>query len=62
LESLLQCQFALLRMELSQLVADRIEEASRPLREEVASLKLLLARAGDSLELSDACAPSGQSS
>jgi hypothetical protein len=48
-------------MELVQLVADRIEEASRPLREEVASLKLLLARVGDSLELSDACASGGQS-
>jgi hypothetical protein len=38
-------------MELLQLVDARVEEASRPLREEVAALKLLLARVGDSLEL-----------
>jgi hypothetical protein len=37
-------------MELLQLVDVRVEEASRPLREEVAALKLLLARVGDSLE------------
>jgi hypothetical protein len=39
-----------MRMELLQLVDVRVEEASRPLREEVAALKLLLARVGDSLE------------
>jgi hypothetical protein len=38
------------RIELLQLVDARVEEASRPLREEVAALKLLLARVGDSLE------------
>jgi hypothetical protein len=39
-----------MRMELLQLVDIRIEEASCPLREEVANLKLLLAHFGDSLE------------
>jgi hypothetical protein len=38
-------------MELLQLVDVHVEEASRPLREEVAALKLLLAHAGESLEL-----------
>jgi hypothetical protein len=47
-------------MELVQLVADRIAEAARPLRDEVASLKLLLARVGDSLEATGACASGGQ--
>lgn len=42
-DSTFQSRFALLRLELCQLVADRIEEVSRPLREEVATLKLLLA-------------------
>jgi hypothetical protein len=51
LDSLLQSQVALVRMDLLQLVDVRVEEASRPLREEVAALKLLLARVGDSLEL-----------
>jgi hypothetical protein len=38
-------------MELLHLVDVRVEEASRPLREEVAALKLLLARVGESSEL-----------
>jgi hypothetical protein len=42
-------------MELLQLVDVRVEEASRPLREEVANLKLLLACIGDSLESLVAC-------
>ena len=42
-DSVFQSHFALLRLELCQLVADRVEEASRPLREEVVTLKLLLA-------------------
>jgi hypothetical protein len=46
-------------MELLQLVDVRVEEASRPLREEVATLKLLLARVGDSLETPKACTSSG---
>jgi hypothetical protein len=37
-------------MQLLQLVDVRVEEASRPLHDEVAALMLLLARAGDSLE------------
>jgi hypothetical protein len=37
-------------MELLQLVDIRVEEATRFLREEAASLKLLLVRVGDSLE------------
>jgi hypothetical protein len=36
----LQAQFATLRTELLQLVADRIEEVSRPLRDEAAAMKL----------------------
>ena len=47
-------------MELAQLVANRVEEASRPLREEVASLKLLLARVVDALEPAEACSSGGQ--
>jgi hypothetical protein len=46
-------------MELIQLVATRVEEATRPLREEVASLKLLLAHVGDSLEPTEACSSGG---
>jgi hypothetical protein len=46
-------------MELLQLVDARVEEASHPLREEVATLKLLLARVGDSLESFKACTSSG---
>jgi hypothetical protein len=42
-----------MRMKLAQLVANCIEEASCPLREEVASLKLLLSRIGDSFELTE---------
>jgi hypothetical protein len=48
-----------MRMELLQLVDVRVEEACRPLREEVATLKLLLARVGDSLEPSKACTSDG---
>jgi hypothetical protein len=44
-----------MRMELLQLVDIRIEEATRPLREEVATLKLLLARIGHSLESMKGC-------
>jgi hypothetical protein len=39
-----------MRMELLQLVEVCVQEASLPLCEEVATLKLLLARIGDSLE------------
>jgi hypothetical protein len=60
LDSLFQSQIALMRMELLQLAEARVEEASRPLREEVATLKLLLARVGDSLESSKACTSSGR--
>jgi hypothetical protein len=42
-------------MQLLLLVNVRVEEVSHPLREEVAALKLLLARAGDSLEPTEAC-------
>jgi hypothetical protein len=42
-------------MELLQLVDVRVEEASRPLREEVAAVKLLLACAGVSVEPIEAC-------
>jgi hypothetical protein len=59
LDSLFQSQVALMRMELLQLVDVYVEEASRPLREEVATLKLLLTRVGDSLEPSKACTPGG---
>jgi hypothetical protein len=48
-----------MRLELLQLVDVRVEEASRPLREELATLKLLLARAGDSSEPTKACTSSG---
>jgi hypothetical protein len=47
-------------MELFQFVANRIEEVSRPLREEVASLKLLLARVGVSLEPTETCSSGTQ--
>jgi hypothetical protein len=47
-------------LELAQLVANRVEEVSRPLREEVASLKMLLAHAGVSLEPTEACSSDGQ--
>jgi hypothetical protein len=59
LDSLFQSQFALMRMELLQLVDVHVEEASRPLREDVAALKLLLSRIGDSLDLLEACTSSG---
>lgn len=55
LDSLFQSQVALMRMELLQLVDVRVEETSRPLREEVAALKLLLACAGVSVEPTEAC-------
>jgi hypothetical protein len=42
------------------LVANRVEEASRPLREEVASLKLLLARVGVTSEPMEVCSSGGQ--
>jgi hypothetical protein len=44
-----------MRMQLLQLIDVRVEKASRPLREEVAALKLLLARVGDSLKPTEAC-------
>jgi hypothetical protein len=46
-------------MELLQLVDIRVEEATRPLREEVAMLKLLLAHVGDSLEPVETCTSDG---
>jgi hypothetical protein len=46
-------------MELLQLVANHIEEVSRPLRDEEVALKLLLARIGDSLGSSEACTSRG---
>jgi hypothetical protein len=55
LDSPLQSQFAMLRKELLQLVVDHIEEVSRPLREEVATIKLLLARVASSLDRTDLC-------
>jgi hypothetical protein len=55
LESLIQSHVALMRKQLLQLVDIRMEEASRPLRDEVAALKLLLAHVGDSLEPTEAC-------
>jgi hypothetical protein len=59
LDTLLQSHVALMRMELLQLVDVRVEETSRPLREELATLKLMLARAGDSSESAKACTSSG---
>jgi precorrin-6B methylase 1 len=47
-------------MECSQLVVNRVEDASRPLREEVASLNLLLARIGMSLEPMEVCSSGGK--
>jgi hypothetical protein len=55
LDSLVQSHVALMRMQLLQLVDVRVEETTRPLREEVAALKLLFAHVGDSLEPSEAC-------
>jgi hypothetical protein len=46
-------------MELLQLVDVHVEEASHPLREEVVSLKLLLAHVGVSLEPAEACSSDG---
>uniref|UniRef100_A0ACD5YZB1 Uncharacterized protein n=1 Tax=Avena sativa TaxID=4498 RepID=A0ACD5YZB1_AVESA len=54
LDSLFQSQVALMRLELIQLVDVRIEEATRPLPEEVATLKQLLSRDGVSLESTEA--------
>jgi hypothetical protein len=48
-----------MRMELLQLVDVHVEVASRPLHEEVATLKLSLARVGDSLEPTKACTYGG---
>jgi hypothetical protein len=48
-----------MRIELLQLIYVRVEEACHSLREEVATLKLLLARVGDSLESSKACTSDG---
>jgi hypothetical protein len=61
----LQSQLARVRAELLQLVADCIEEVARPLREEAAKLKLLLARVTESMERADlfaSCELSGQES
>jgi hypothetical protein len=49
----------LLRLELDQLVANRVEEAAHSLREEVSRLKLLLAHVGDSLEPTKASPSNG---
>jgi hypothetical protein len=56
---LCQSQAALMRMELIQLGDVCVEEASRPLREEVAALKLLLTRVSVSLELVGTCPSDG---
>uniref|UniRef100_A0ACD5YJ52 Uncharacterized protein n=1 Tax=Avena sativa TaxID=4498 RepID=A0ACD5YJ52_AVESA len=53
-----ESQVALMRMELLQLVDVRIEDVCRPLREEVAALKLLVRGAG-SLEPMEACPSDG---
>lgn len=53
LDPALQSQFALLRTEILQLVAVRIEEVARPLREEAAKFKLLLARVTESMGRAD---------
>jgi hypothetical protein len=42
-------------MELLQLVDIRVKEATRPLRDEVTMLKLLLAHVGNSLEPTETC-------
>jgi hypothetical protein len=55
----LQAQFASLRTELLQLVADRIEEVTRPLWDEAAAIKLWLARAVGSWERVEVASPSG---
>jgi hypothetical protein len=47
-------------MELAQLVSNRLEEVSCPLREVVASLKLLLASVGVPLEPTEACSSGGK--
>jgi hypothetical protein len=53
LDPALQSQFALLRTEILQLVAIRIEEVARPLREEAAKFKLLLACVTNSMGRAD---------
>jgi hypothetical protein len=55
----LQTQFASLHTELLQLVADRIEEVIRPLRDEAAAIKLWLARAAGSWERAEVGSTSG---
>jgi hypothetical protein len=55
----LQAQFASLRNELLQLVADRIEEVTWPLRDEAATIKLWLAHAVGSWERVEAASPRG---
>lgn len=55
----MKAQFASLRMELLQLVADRIEEVTRPLRDEAAAIKLWLARAVGSWERAEEAATCG---
>jgi hypothetical protein len=55
LDSLIQSHVALMCMQLLQLVDVRVGEVSRPLREDVAALKLLLTCASDSLEPTEAC-------
>jgi hypothetical protein len=47
-------------MELAQLVSNRLEEVSCPLREVVLSLKLLLAHIGFSFKPTEACSCGGQ--
>jgi hypothetical protein len=61
-DSVFLAWFSLMRMELLQLFDICVEEASRLLCEEVANLKLLLARIGDSLESLEACPRGGLSS
>jgi hypothetical protein len=55
----LQAQFASLRTELLQLVADRIEEVTRPLRDEADAIKLWLSRAAGSWERAEAASTGG---
>lgn len=59
LDSLFQSQVVLMRMELVQLVNASIEKATCSLREEVAALRLLLARGAVSLEPTEVCPSDG---
>jgi hypothetical protein len=59
LDTDLQAQFASLHTELLQLVADRIEEVTRPLWDEATAIKLWLARAARSWECAKAASPRG---